>query len=454
MFYEGIQISTIAIYLLAVVIVITYMVLKFAKKGYLFSFYNIYIWMELAMLLLITPFLYSPDGVRLITGWSKSVSTSYYYMEKSMRLNCAGTCVFLMTLICKEFSNGKRKAVSDKNTFWNDLDVSLPFISESLMNMEYMFFLSLYAVICIFVLQGVPVSVDAAVLLNGIWRVPYLVCISVLPVFLLYFMFIFINERRGALKVLLGILACYSLGKRSSLILGVFYTALVYYIMFVKLNKLSLIRKYTKKIIVGCIVLVIAGLLMMLARSGINVGTDELFREMVYGNTFSDIRDGGLILYAFEKKNQTWLSGKTYLADFFIFIPSAVFKYRRVYGYGAYTANTLLGMVNHPGLRGGGFMESYLNFGYPGIVVNALIRGWFVGKYEKFFNANMLNRVQVSPSKALVIMLWTQVLNLFTCSGGFNSVYSILVILLINYLIYQIAPGLRFPEYRIKRRKV
>lgn len=454
MFYNSVQMSTISIYILTIIILITYVVLKFTKRSYFFSFYNIYIWMEVGILLFITPFLFTPDGVRLITNWSKDVNISFYYMEKAVRINCIGTSVFLITLIYKELYGSKTKNISNKNGFWRDFSVSLPYISKALMSMEYLVFLSLYAVICIFVLRGLPISTDTNMLLNGIWRVPYLICMSTLPIFLFYFLVLFLNEKRGLIKVLLGIAACISMGKRSTLLLGVLYPALVYYIMFIRLKKLSETKKYTIKIIIGCVFLVIAGLAMKLVRSGLDISIGEMFWEMITGNTFADIRDGGLILYAFENKRQKWLLGKTYLADFFIFIPSAIFKYRRVYGWGAYTSNTLLGMANHPGLRGGDFMEAYLNFGCSGVIINALIRGSVIGKYENVFYNNMKDRITIAPSKVLVIWLWTQLLNLFSCSGGLNNVYCAVAILLINYIIYQVVLHLKSIECFTKRGKV
>lgn len=453
MFYNSVQMSTVVIYILTIMVLLTYMVLKFLKRSYLFSFQNIYIWLELGILLFITPFLFTPDGVQLITNWSKDVNTSYYYMEKSIRINCIGTSIFFITLIYREFYGNKRKSASNKGGFWSDYGAPLTYIPGKLMDIEYLFFLGLYAIICIFILHGLPISTDTSLLLNGIGRVPYLVCISTLPIFSFYFLVVFINEKQGLAKALLGIAACMSMGKRSTVLLGVLYPALVYYMMFIKLKKPSEAKKYTINIIIGCAFLAIAGLAMKLVRNGMDVSVSKIIQEMFTGNTFADIRDGGLILYAFENKSQNWLLGRTYLADFFIFIPSAIFQYRRVYGWGAYTSNTLLGMANHPGLRGGDFMEAYLNFGYAGILINALLRGIAIGKYENIFYDNLINRAMITPSKALVIWIWTQLLNLFCCSGGLNNVYCALAILLINYLIYRLISHFGFAEYFTERRK-
>lgn len=85
---------------------------------------------------------------------------------------------------------------------------------------------------------------------------------------------------------------------------------------------------------------------------------------MIYGNTFSDFRDGALIVRQFHfVLNDSFLYGLTYFAGFLSFIPSSLSPFRLDWSWGRFSTNMLNGWTGeHFGLRGGQFMESYINF--------------------------------------------------------------------------------------------
>jgi hypothetical protein len=98
-----------------------------------------------------------------------------------------------------------------------------------------------------------------------------------------------------------------------------------------------------------------------------------LVAVLLFGNTFSDLRDFGWV-YAFWD-HKFWI-GKTYLAALTAFVPRFASEFRDKWGTGAATAITLgLDPHVHPGVRPGAFGESYFNFGLSGVVIVGLAIG-------------------------------------------------------------------------------
>ena len=76
---------------------------------------------------------------------------------------------------------------------------------------------------------------------------------------------------------------------------------------------------------------------------------DLFFGGLLYGNTFSDLRDFAWVLTGFH---DDFLLGKTYLSGWLSFFPSGFFEYRRLYGLGIITNFGFLGVVAVGGLLG------------------------------------------------------------------------------------------------------
>ena len=119
--------------------------------------------------------------------------------------------------------------------------------------------------------------------------------------------------------------------------------------------------------------------------------------KIKYGNSFSDARDFAFVL---SGRNDEYLYGKTYLAGLMSFIPSSFSDFRTEWAIGHVSLKMAGvyegGWTEHGGLRGGSFMESYLNFGYLGIILISIIYGYIMEwisvqhKYyskRKFFSA-------------------------------------------------------------------
>lgn len=111
-----------------------------------------------------------------------------------------------------------------------------------------------------------------------------------------------------------------------------------------------------------------------------------MINSILYGSTFSDIRDFAWVL---SNNDDKLLGGKSYLASLLSFIPSSISNYRQEYAFGAYTVKVCnIPFETHGGLRCGLFGEAYFNFGVVGVIIFGTIAGYFLSKsdcYAKYF---------------------------------------------------------------------
>lgn len=119
--------------------------------------------------------------------------------------------------------------------------------------------------------------------------------------------------------------------------------------------------------------------------------------RFVYGNQFSDVRDLSWIMSGFDGR---LLLGRTYLAGYTPFIPSAFWSYRRQWGFGDWTVRQAgLDPERHSGLRGGFFSELYFNFGLIVAMIGAIAAGTIYGRIlhgEVDHDAEVTDRVRRS----------------------------------------------------------
>lgn len=144
-----------------------------------------------------------------------------------------------------------------------------------------------------------------------------------------------------------------------------------------------------------------------------------------YGNNFSDTRDFAWILSYWDGEH---LYGKTYLAAFLSFIPRVFSSLREEWSISMYT-NAITGFDPEvmPGLRPGMFGESFLNFGYLGVVLFGTVFGFSL-RYADF-----KIKTYVEQSKDIIKgyshML---VFSLISCLSVSASLWSFYIFVLIN----------------------
>ena len=150
--------------------------------------------------------------------------------------------------------------------------------------------------------------------------------------------------------------------------------------------------------------------------------------QILYGNTFSDLRDFSWVLTGF---NDNYVLGKTYLSALFSYIPSGISDFREVYKYGEVT-NHFAGIVfdHHFGLRMTIFGEMYINFGYIGVFIISVFMGYLL----QYTNNNFL--VSIKEKRSLYFVYTKTIIFMIYSSLFFNSssFYMIYMFILLNIL--------------------
>lgn len=193
----------------------------------------------------------------------------------------------------------------------------------------------------------------------------------------------------------------------------------------------------------------IAGVAVYIVRAGGSFSNIAyiIMTSVFYGNTFCDIRDGARVLFGYHNMYDWPLLGKTYLASLLSFIPSSlsdsgipilsdIAEFRSVYSAGQWTTHTLFGFTNHYGLRGGMFLPSYMNFGIIGVVVVAIILGYWYGNCEVVYRNAIKCKDGINiKSICMSICFASAFYELLYAPAGFNQVWGFLLVLIILMLI-------------------
>ena len=401
--------------LLSIIVILmfaTYICIKIHYKRYLFSLFNISIFTEILLIFLL-PFMYE-DKAWLAPG-QPSAAPFYSYLNKNIEVNIIGMIVFYLVLIISEFRMfcSKSKIVS---AFCKNIDVKA---------IGIIFFVSVigwYTIV--FIYNG------TLPLINGrrdfykdskLSNVLYIFFSSIVPVLTSYYGLLFcrIKSRKNFFYLMIGLMTCLFSGNRSDLL-----TAVALPIMLVIIYKHSKNRiSGTLKIIVGMTFILIVGLSLALFRSGNSANFISIIQEFIYGNTFCDMRDGAFILFGYGRMYDTYLYGKTYLAGLISFVPSFISEYKRTWGWGYFSTATLFGMPNHYGFRGGSYCEAYLNFGYIGVIISAIILGRWMAYRERLFESFLKGKVYDFEKKYLAICILSPVFSFCSYSNGLRSFY-------------------------------
>lgn len=198
---------------------------------------------------------------------------------------------------------------------------------------------------------------------------------------------------------------------------------------------------FSQMVIIGLVVIIGIFSLAFFRKGNLSdMDSTALLNNILYGSTFSDIRDFAWVLGYWDHE---LLQGKTYIAGIFSFIPSAISEFRQQWGLGHFTLMTT-GLYSddsfHGGLRCTIFGESYFNFGLIGVIIISFIYGYY---FEK------INRLVISCCKqkkyieAFSIYSLCMFLNLLTISADSFRIYCIIIPILILYKLV--------PRKRIKK---
>lgn len=428
------------IFIITNILFVGYIVYKFYKRKYILSIFNINVYIFAFSLLFSSYFQFSKEAWRFlgVTDPSKY----YLYLNKSILINCIGFIIFIITMFISEFDliKNKRK-IKSFDLIYNSLNN---------INKKYICTISIIImitwIILILIAGQIPLFGDRLVFNKDhlrILRPIYLLINYMISIVGSYFSYKFIinKNKSDALFAVLSVIILLLTGNRGP----VMFLILNIFIVFVYYN--FSVKKATNFIILSVITVLILGVSMSFIRNK-SFNTDTLVNdikvEILYGNTFSDIRDGAFVLKGYDNKFDGYLYGKNYFADIISIIPSSISNYRETWSYGSFSTKTLFNMEDHYGLRGGWFLEPYINFGYIGIIIIALVTGRIFGLCEKRFWDETINKKENKFAEKQIFMGFNIFLaqSLFT-SSIFNQFYAYLGIVILYIFISLIDKKLR-----------
>ena len=179
-----------------------------------------------------------------------------------------------------------------------------------------------------------------------------------------------------------------------------------------------------------------------------------MLSSLLYGNTFSDIRDGSYLFWGYDTfMNNTVIGGKTYLAGILSFIPSSLSEFRTEWSWGRFSTIKMFNGVwsNHFGFRGGNSFEAYVNFRMPGVILVSLLKGYIFANVEKAYNINIHDKLcenkKFSPESILYLFLLYYAYATLNVSQTMANLYVIVVLLICLRLIYTILSSNRNIRY-------
>ncbi|GFZ33939.1 hypothetical protein CSC2_44650 [Clostridium zeae] len=349
-------------------------------------------------------------------------------LNENMIINNIGFLVFIFTISYFEFfykgSSGYLRV--------NDNFV----IKDKLLIYFYVLCVALWWLLIIKV-GAIPVFGNRMIFDSGVNNSlrPIYLALNIIIVILVQYIFLkFINTKKVYLIVLvvIGIIIIFCVGSR-----GPFVNLIANLTLFYIYSNRKRFEKPNLIIVSALLITLVLGIGMLFIRHGNKIDTsfaDKMEQEVMYGNTFSDIRDGAFVLNKYEDKFDGYLYGKNYLADLMSFVPSSLSSYRQTWSWGNFTAKQLAGYEDHYGLRGGMFLQPYVNFSWIGVLVVAIILGIMYGLGEKSFHTNVLKEKDRFELRFIIISLGITFANSLSISSGFHDVYPLLALAFIAVL--------------------
>ncbi len=227
------------------------------------------------------------------------------------------------------------------------------------------------------------------------------------------------TEKKERVLLLCTLLLTFGLlffGSRSSLA-GIYLSVLICYFMKLR-GRISLFRLTTFIVLITAV-----GFYLGSLRAG-DYSPNEFFASfaflVLYGNTFSDLRD---FAWIYSNWNHVPWAGKTYLAALMSFLPRVASNFRDTWGLGVLTASTVgFDPQVHPGLRPGVFGEGFFNFGVLGVIAVGLMLG-LVSRLVDTDVKRALDGPHASMIKAFASTMLLGVAGSLAITSGFSGLY-------------------------------
>ena len=370
-------------YILCWIMFMIYLYIKYKRRRYIFSIFNIntLIIPLVVTFLLIGPFQYSDEA-----WYALGISDSFWFIEfldKAYIINMSGFIVFLCCNLLFEF-----KSVNNKFEF-NIIKISNSISSSVILVLDILIIL-LWYILVISKSGTLPIFGDRLFATKSGVQTIYNILNTLISMFGIYYFIKFIQNNKKIYFFLgiINIITLFFTANRGPVIFMAL-TVVIFYLYY----KIDDLKKVNIIIIISMIILLFIGIGMEFIRKGIeNINLIETLDSILYGNTFSDLRDGAFILYGYDAKYDDFLYGKTYIADILSFLPKSKIEFRQIWSYGLFTTTTLFGWTNHYGLRGGLFLEAYFNFGYIGVFISAIVLSYITSNLEIWMYSGVIKK--------------------------------------------------------------
>lgn len=407
---------TLAAYWVAVGVTVLYTLWKVTHRRYLVSPYSIVLYTFAFALLVVAPFQYNPEAFQVISS-TLSAGSFYQYLHLSIGVNAGGFAIIVATLWFVESRKTVRRTPP--------LVPRPPLIAITTVVVALVIGILIF-VACLAVVRTIPVFGDrtvfnAAANLRPVYNFAnYLIFFTTSVVVVWSFL---ARSPRYVLLITAGVLCIFATGGRTSLFAVLELIAL-----------LTVYRLYQGRTLRGTGALVgvlavfaVGGLFLASFRAGGEFQINGVLNSVLYGNTFSDVRDGAYVAAGWDQRMAgESLGGNTYLAGLMSFIPSSLSSFRETWSWGYFTTSSLFGWDDHYGFRGGWSLEMYMNFGVVGVVLAALACGWLLGRLEgMFYDGVVQHQANWYPNAYLWSWVGYGVFTVLIASSATYNLYSL-----------------------------
>jgi len=439
------SVYVIVVYIVSGCILWLYLVKKYRQKGYIFSTFNINLLLYSYNIFISPIFYHSRDAWDALRV--EGVEEYHAYLNKTIIMNCIGLSILVIVMYYFEFHHSF-KVKHIENLSYN--------INTHVIKSMFVFAIIFWGYLVTKYNGGIPlINHKRGFYYNESFSSVYQAVNQIISVLTTFFAVQYAIYRKYLFYTVVGLICMLGTGNRGPALISVMAPMCILYILFLKrndaenksrLNRKELRRK-TRVILIFLSIICVVGIILVAVRKGAKIDANFVIQEMMYGNTFSDMRDGAFILKAFNKLYKThFLLGKTYGAALISFVPSRFSGFRQMWTWGRFSTDRLLGWKNHFGLRGGYIMEPYFNFGIPGIIIFPVLQGFILGKLEFFFHKLMIeSHSDLKGNIYLVIHLFSTFMTLITYSSSFYNFYTELFLL----AIIVIASALLFSDKKM-----
>lgn len=436
--FDNISFLTKLIFIITNIIFVFYIGYKFYRRKYIISIFNINIYIFAFALLFTSYFQFTNEAWGFLNV--SNPSEYYNYLDKIIRINCIGFISFLIAMIIIEFKIFSGRIINSFINSFNNINKRFEKINNGYIKIIFIFCVIGWCGL-ILIAGEIPLFGDRLVFNRPNFRVLrpfYLILNYMISIIGSYFALkVVINKSKIDLVFLiLTILILLLTGNRGPimfLLLNVFMVFVYYTFKVMNANKL---------IVLAVSIILVLGISLSFVRNNefsINSLSNSIKNEVIYGNTFSDVRDGAFVLKGFEEKYDEFLYGKNYLADIISFIPSSISEYREKWSYGSFSTKTLFNMEDHYGLRGGWFLEPYINFGYIGVIIIAILNGIIMGLAELIFCRDVIiDKNSKFPENQIFITFILFIVNSMLISSSFSNFYAYIAIIIAYYILHEV----------------